>query len=187
MSEQDGARLQKDFLEAKSLLDRGLLDESLEIFLRLYDAGQKNQSSTIAWIYSKIEDKDLKKAKYYYSVASDQGDSYAQHALGGIYFAEGDTVNAVKFYEMAANNGRKECYHLIYRILKSEGKNSESTKYLDMAYNAGDNFAIRDTALRYASGAYGISQIPKGIAMYVRNIPRLIKTARNITKNSDFK
>jgi TPR repeat protein len=169
----------KEIDDAHALLQSGKLEEALSAFLTLKERGHRGVSTSIGWIYDNLPNRNRDKAIEYYRLGSDEGDPYAQHALGGIYRSRNELDEAIRYYKLAAANGRPECLFLVARLAELKGDASQAEEYLSRAVEVGDPFAVRNRAFDYMTGKHGVRNIPRGLFLYVRNVPKLLRAAKD--------
>lgn len=165
--------------DAYALMHSGKLEEALRAFLTLEENGVRGVSTNIGWIYDQLPTRDRGKAIQYYRAGSDEGDAYAQHALGGIYRGRNELDEAIRYYKLAAENGRQQCLFLVARLSELKGDTAQAGQYLARAVEIGDPFAIRNRAFDYMKGKHGTQNVFRGLFMYLGNVPKLLKAARN--------
>jgi TPR repeat protein len=125
--------------------------------------GDMNATFNLGVVYfkGKIIKKDLKKAFYYFKLASDYGNTKARLNLGLLYLNKKfDKYNSKKGFEilnqLAKNNNKKAQYFVGYSLLRGIGTETNYKKALDwFEYSYFENNYLKSTcmiAIMYANG-----------------------------------
>jgi TPR repeat protein len=175
-SDQVNRRRQQAF----DLLARKQYRQSREMFERVYDGQEAAIASCLGFIHAQINsaEYDYEKAVAYYQVAANQGHPYSQYALGGLLMQRGQLDKALEWYIKASDLGNAECSYAAFQLLRRRGDLTEARRLLDRAVALGHPIAIQRRATEYLKGQFGVRHVPTGIWLYFKNIPNLIKYAK---------
>jgi TPR repeat protein len=92
--------------------------------------------------------------------------------------AKGESSQAIDWYRRCSAAGEANCSYMAYRLYKVQNNEQEAIRFLEVASRQGHPVAIQKLSFYYISGRFGISGIVKGVVMYINNIPKLFKFAR---------
>lgn len=163
--------------EAYGRLERKEYGRALALFEHVFDGKEAWVASCMGFIYSRRDSGEYNrtKAKRFYRIAAEQGDTYAQYALGGLLTEDGNSEDAQRWYTMGSDAGEPSCSYILYRHFKSRGDNETAERYFNRAVDQGNPIAFQHLSIRYVKGYFGISGVLKGFNMYIKNIPKLIR------------
>jgi hypothetical protein len=123
--------------------------------------------------------KNLEKARTFYLRAETSGWLPASYRLGRIYFTSGDYKSAFESFSKGAAKGYIPAVYRLGMMYKdglgTQKAISTSVTLLGVAASKGHLFAKRDLAGLYLSGAVGIWNIPRGIAIFTSLIGDLVR------------
>ncbi|MBQ8896682.1 MAG: sel1 repeat family protein [Clostridia bacterium] len=92
-------------------------EKAFSAWLELSNAGNARSTRTVAWCYQNGEgtEKNIEKAKEYYSLAAKQGYFYSYVDLYWLAYEEGDKEKALELLFEGAKNDVAESYELLFR------------------------------------------------------------------------
>jgi TPR repeat protein len=163
--------------EAYELLQKKEHRRSRELFEQLYDGQEPEIASCLGYIHSqpRSSEYDIEKALEYYRAAARNGHNYSQYALAGLLMERGDTDEAINWYTKASDAGNMDCSYVLFHIFKRHHNEEAARRFLDRAVSQGHAAAIQRRAIEYLTGKFGVFGIFRGIHMYLRNIPALVR------------
>jgi len=113
--------------------------------------------------------KDLVKAKYWYSRASEIGSPGASHMLGQVCRHLGEQEEAFAAYSRSAGKGFMPSLFRLGKMYQhgvgTKKDMKKCQKLLTEAASRGHLLAKRDLAILHLRGAFGLKSIPKGLTI----------------------
>ncbi|HWT99869.1 MAG TPA: hypothetical protein VN229_19695 [Terriglobales bacterium] len=161
--------------KADYLMERSDIAAARPILEQIFDGRDAAVANELGYIHSRhgSTEFDPDKAIAYFAIAAKDGDTYAQHQLGGIFRRRGDIAEAIKWYRLASQGGSAQCSYNLYRLLRDSGDAAAAAKALLWATKQGHPVARRIYAVECLRGTHGIAQMPAGLIRLTRNMPAL--------------
>jgi TPR repeat protein len=151
-----------------------------EHFEQIFDGTDTSIAAYLGHLHSVKDSSEYNRnlARAYFKIAASGGDSYAQHALGGILLEDGDEEEAINSYKCASDQGNSECSYVLAGIYMRRGESELAEQFLNRAVDQGHPLAIQNLAVRYMIGRYGPGKIFIGVRMYIKNLRNLAEYAK---------
>jgi TPR repeat protein len=133
-----------------------------------------NQGSVMAMVYlafAHSERGEMEQAKSWYRKAYQSGSSNALFCLATILYHEGDVAEAERLWsDGVSKNDAPSMFPLAVIYLESldEDKNCQARMLLEKGHDLGQFRATQLLARRLATGKYGISNVPRGVFLFLK-------------------
>jgi len=165
--------------EANALSKRKSYQKSRELFERLFEQIPLHAAAHLGFLYSKKDNTeyDRDKAIYYYRIAAEDKNVYAQLALGLLLIESGNEDEAIRWFCEGSRLGHDVCSYLAYDLLNKRGSPAAEEFFLS-AIEQGNPLAIKLRSAQKMRGAFGVTAILPGIIEYIKNMPQLVRYLR---------
>lgn len=176
-NEEEAEEIEKALLNLRN--EKSAL--AVDVFYKYYSEGDTRFANQLGYIYSdrKFVGFNLEKSSEFYSVLAFAGDTYAQHALGGIYREMGNLSKSIEWITKGSEGGRAECSYVLYHHYQKSKDNVSANYFLGKAVEQNHVLAVQRDAINSVLCRNGIWKVVPGLIMLVRNFRPVTKYARN--------
>lgn len=178
----------KRLLQAKRMLDESKFSEASEIYQDILAEGSGGAAEAaynlgIMNQLGKGFHKSNSEALRFYGISSEMGHPMAKYRMASIWYGENKIEESLHLFDKISEENPSAAYWA-YRITsckdnKFHVEKTSSDYYLELAGRQGHILAKRIIAFRHLRGYYGLSEIPKGIALYFGALRELRKAINN--------
>jgi uncharacterized protein len=173
--------------EADALSKRKSYQKSRELFETLFEQIPLHVAVHLGFLYSRRDNSeyDRDKAIYYYKIAAEDKNVYAQFALGLLLIESGNEDEAVKWFCEGSKLGHDVCSYLAYDLLSKRGSQA-AEEFFSKAIEQGNPLAIKLRSAQKMKGSFGVTAILPGFIDYIKNVPRLARYLRKYHYTDGF-
>lgn len=166
------ALIRKDYAEAEQL------------YRTLYEHVPENAAPYLGFILADdtYPGHDRLRAESFLLLAAENDNVWAQYELGILLEKTSRLDEALAWYVRGSDLGDGDCSFSAYLLLRSIGRLSESNNYLQRAIQQDFAPARQRYAISMMKGEFGPMSIIKGLGLYFRNIPSLVRMDKSTRK-----